>query len=54
MRDSRVISIDPAPGKPSTVFDGATYENLSATVLRTVSSKFPPKGAQPWCAGTRH
>ena len=34
MREQRVIAIDPAPGKLTTVFDGAAYEGLSASELR--------------------
>lgn len=34
MRVQRVIAIDPAPGKLTTVFDGAEYEGLSASELR--------------------
>ena len=34
MENPRVIAIDPAPAKPSTVFDGARYLRMSAPELR--------------------
>lgn len=34
MPDTRVIAIDPAPSKPSTVFDGVRYSSMSAPDLR--------------------
>ena len=40
MREQRVIAIDPAPGKPTTVFDGAAYEGLSASELRDRIDQF--------------
>ena len=34
MPEARVIAIDPAPAKPSTVFDGTSYSCMSAPELR--------------------
>lgn len=36
MPGTRVIAIDPAPAKPSTVFDGARHLRLSAPKLRAL------------------
>lgn len=44
MGNPRVIAIDPAPAKPSTVFDGACYLRMSAPELRDYLDRIASKG----------
>lgn len=45
MPETRVIAIDPAPAKPSTVFDGVRYARLAATELRDRVNLIATEGA---------
>ena len=44
MPDTRVIAIDPAPAKPSTVFDGIRYAHMAAPKLRELLKQIASGG----------
>lgn len=44
MHEARVIAIDPAPAKPSTVFDGVRYARMPAPELRDYVNAIASEG----------